>query len=94
MAAVWDWAKAICSAVECAPQAITATPATRSGNVAAHSSARAPPMDPPTTAWNLSMPSASASRASARTESRMVVKGKREPQGVPSGSNDDGPVVP
>ena len=39
-------------------------------------------------------PSRSASRASARTWSRVDTTGKREPQGAPSGDGEDGPVDP
>ena len=39
-----------------------------------------PPIDPPTTAYHRSMPSASASATSSATWSRIVVTGKREPE--------------
>ncbi len=68
---------------------------TRSGNDTAHSSARWPPIDPPTTLAQRSMPSVSASAASTTTWSRIVMAGKREPYGTPvTGSIDAGPVVP
>ena len=51
-------------------------------------------MEPPSTAYQLLMPSWSASRASAAVLSRRVTSGKREPQGCPSGAGDDGPVEP
>ena len=41
--------------------------ATRAGWLTAHSMARMPPIDPPITAANCSMPSRSASAASAAT---------------------------
>ena len=55
---------AISSAVARAPHAITTACGTRSGNATAHSSARWPPIDPPTTAAHRAMPSRSASAAS------------------------------
>ena len=42
------------------------------------------------TRWKTSIPRASARRASARTASRVVSQGKREPQGAPSGDGEDG----
>ena len=68
-----------------APAAITAHAATRSGWHTAHSSARAPPIEPPTTSRHRRIPSRSASRASAATVSRTVMRGKREPHGAASG---------
>lgn len=68
--------------------------ATRSGNVTAHSMTRIPPIDPPMTMAHLSMPSRSASAASAATWSRTVTKGKRLPHGRPSGAVEAGPVLP
>ena len=94
MARVWAWAKAICSAVLLAPTEITAQRRTRSGYVTAHSRARAPPSEPPSTAYQLPMPRASASRASAAVVSRRVTSGNREPQGLPSGAGVEGPVEP
>ena len=68
---------------------------TRSGYVAAHSSARCPPIDPPTTDAHFSMPSSSASSASTAIWSRIVIVGNFDPYGRPdSGSTDAGPVVP
>src|SRR5205085_5503144 len=61
---------------------------------AAHSSARIPPIDPPSTAAHRSIPSWSATTVSARTWSRIVSRGKRLPHTRPSGSGDDGPVDP
>ncbi|SIM79150.1 Uncharacterised protein [Mycobacteroides abscessus subsp. abscessus] len=40
------------------------------------------------------MPKASASRASAATASRRLARGKREPQILPSGPGEHGPVEP
>ena len=53
-----------------------------------------PPIDPPTTAAQRSMPSASASAASTATWSRIVMRGKRDPYGCRRGASDAGPVVP
>ena len=60
----------------------------------AHSMARMPPKEPPSTAAHCRMPSASASSCSARTVSRTVTMGKRPPQGLPSGARSSGPVLP
>ena len=54
-----------------------------------------PPIEPPTSAYQRSMPSASASATSRATWSRIVVTGNRDPYGPPPpGISDDGPVVP
>ena len=53
------------------------------GTSTAHSRARAPPIEPPSTACQLPMPRASARRASARMESRIVTNGNRDPQRAP-----------
>ena len=71
--------QAICWALASAHVASTTRERTRDGNVMAHSSACMPPIDPPTTARQRAMPSASASDAWARTMSRMVTTGKRRP---------------
>ena len=84
----------ICSAVATAPTDTTIARATRCGYPTAHSSTRMPPIDPPTTACQRSMPSSSASAASTATWSRIVMRGKRDPYGLPSGASDAGPVVP
>ena len=63
---------------ECrAAEAITNAARVRSGKFAAKLSASIPPIDPPTTAWTCSIPSASSSAACARAMSRMVITGKR-----------------
>ena len=75
-------------------EASTSAP-TRSGNIAPHSSACMPPMEPPTTARHRAMPSRSARSAWTRTMSRMVTTGNVEPYGAPvEGSTEAGPVVP
>ena len=86
--------QAICSADAYGVEASTIAAATRCGWVTAHSSDRMPPIDPPTTRAQASMPRWSASRASTSTWSRTVTNGKREPHGVPSGAGEAGPVVP
>ena len=54
-----------------------------------------PPIDPPTTAAQRSMPIAlGRTRACAATWSRMVRYGKRDPHSRPSGASDAGPVLP
>ena len=85
---------AICSAVASAPTDTTIASATRCGYPTAHSSTRMPPIDPPTTARQRSTPISSASAASRATWSRIVMRGKRDPNGFPSGASDAGPVVP
>ena len=68
---------------------------TRSGKVAAQLSACMPPIDPPTTAFNWPTPRWSSSIACARTMSRMVMTGKRMPQGsAVEGSMVAGPDDP
>ena len=95
MARICSEESAISSAVAWAPHAITTAWGTRSGNATAHSSARWPPIEPPTTAAQRGMPRWSASAASTTTWSRIVTVGKREPYGAPvSGSSDAGPVLP
>ena len=94
MAAIWVEHRAICSAVADAPHASTMSRSTRSGAMTAHSRARIPPMEPPTTAAQRPMPSASARAISTATWSRTVMSGNREPNGAPSGAGDEGPVVP
>jgi len=74
--------------------AIAASRRTRSGAVTAHSSARCPPIDAPTTSAQDPTPSASASRSSAATWSRTVSCGNRLPHGRPSGAVLAGPVLP
>ena len=85
---------AIWSAVVCAVLLRTASRATRSGRDAANSSACIPPIEPPTTAANRSIPRGSASCAWAATWSRTVTNGKRDPHSTPSGDTDEGPVEP
>jgi len=61
----------------------------------AHSSTCIPPIDPPTTACQVRTPRWSASRACARTMSRIVMTGNADPYGLsdPAGA-DAGPVDP
>ena len=59
--------------------AIGAIALTRDGYITAHSSACIPPIEPPMTACQTSMPSASVRRTWALTMSRIVTTGKREP---------------
>ncbi len=94
MACNWGAAQAICQADVAVGQARARSRRTRSGKVAAHSKARMPPMEPPTTAAQESIPKASASASSARTVSRMVMRGNRLPQAFPSCAGLEGPVVP
>ena len=61
--------------------------------MAANSVARAPPKDPPTTALNCSIPNASATRASARTMSRILTCGNEAPNSL-SSTDVQGPVDP
>jgi hypothetical protein len=84
----------ICSADADAGLASRKSLATRSGSLAAHSRARIPPIEPPTTHAHRSTPRASASAVSARTESRIVTSGKRLPHVRPSGAVAAGPVLP
>ena len=56
-----------------------------------HSSARAPPIEPPTTAATSVMPSAASAATSASTWSRTEISGNLEPQGFPSGASELGP---
>ena len=54
-----------------------------------------PPMEPPTTANRVSIPSAATSSAWARTMSAMVMTGKFSPYSRPeTGSCEEGPVEP
>src|SRR4051812_50048117 len=53
-----------------------------------------PPIEPPSTARQVPMPSASASAASTATWSATVTSGNRDPHGAPSGAVEEGPVVP
>lgn len=94
MAPICTDPQAICSAEAAAGAASTSSEPVRSGRLTAHSSARIPPMEPPTTAAHRPMPSTSASAASAATWSRTVRYGKREPQGARSGPGEEGPVLP
>ena len=91
MASAWTWQRAICSAVA-AGAAGQQRPAARRAQAptTAHSSARMPPIEPPITAKNRSMPSSSARRRSTATWSRMVIVGKRLPHGRPVGSDRGG----
>ena len=67
----------------------------RCGYWIAHDSACMPPSEPPMTAAQRSMPSTSATRACACTQSSTVTTGKRAPYGAPlAGSIDIGPVEP
>ena len=60
-----------------------------------HSSTCMPPIEPPSTESQRSIPRWSARRACARTMSRMVMTGNVEPYGRPvAGSDDAGPVEP
>jgi len=95
MERIWSEHNAICSAVAAAPHAMITACGTRSGYVTAHSRARCPPIEPPTTHAHRSMPSASARAASTAIWSRIVIVGNCEPYGAPvSGLVDDGPVDP
>ncbi len=54
-----------------------------------------PPIEPPATENNVSMPRWSSSMAWARTMSRMVMTGNSRPHGLPVfGLVEDGPLVP
>src|SRR6187402_1717878 len=69
--------------------------AMRSGYWIVHDNACIAPSDPPITAAHRSMPSKSASRACALTQSSTVTTGKLAPYGLPdAGSIDIGPVEP
>ena len=95
MARHWTEQRAICSAVAAAPTASTAARATRSGWPTHHSSTRMPPIEPPTTPAQRSMPRRSARSISAATWSRIgEAREPRRPTGGPSGAGDAGPVVP
>jgi hypothetical protein len=72
MAWIWMVCSAIWSALATAPTAMGTIPRTRSGYITAHSRTRMPPIEPPSTAAQVSMPSSSASRRSASTWSRAV----------------------
>ena len=75
--------------------AITSACRMRCGYRIAHDSACMPPRLPPITAANCAMPSRSASRACASTQSSTVTSGKSPPQLRPvSGLIDSGPVEP
>ncbi len=74
----------IWSAVARAPTASTSAERTVSGWLTIHSSARAPPIEPPTTAATSVMPSAASAATSASTWSRTDTSGNLEPQGFPS----------
>ncbi len=67
---------------------------TRWGWHRAHSSARMPPIDPPTTAAQARTPRALARGISAATWSRIVIAGHRLPHRRPSGASEAGPVEP
>ena len=87
--------QAICCAVDCMHAAIGTRPRTRSGYITPHSRTCMPPIEPPITVCQAPMPRWSARRAWARTMSRIVMTGKREPYGLPStGEADAGPVDP
>jgi hypothetical protein len=54
-----------------------------------------PPIEPPATANNVSMPRWSSSIACARTMSRIVMTGKSRPHGAPvDGLVEAGPLLP
>jgi hypothetical protein len=68
---------------------------TRPGWDSVHCSACIAPSEPPMTAAKRSMPSRSARRACASTQSSTVTTGKSAPQGLPvAGLADAGPVEP
>ncbi|MGY3455607.1 hypothetical protein ACVWW5_001057 [Bradyrhizobium sp. LM3.4] len=76
-------------------QAIASAENTRLGYAAVHCSTCMPPIEPPTTANNVSMPSRSISMACARTMSGMVMTGNSRPQTLPvAGLIEAGPVEP
>ena len=75
--------------------AIATSERTRRGYMTAHSSACMPPIDPPITDSQRVIPRYSPNLDWARTMSRIVTTGKRDPYGRPSsGCGDDGPVDP
>src|SRR5277367_2874688 len=94
MAAIWVHCVPIWSAVARAPTASSRPAPTRSGWATIHSSARAPPIDPPSTAATSVMPSAASAATSASTWSRIDITGNLEPQGFPSDAIELGPVEP
>src|SRR6202020_2586102 len=67
---------------------------TRSGWLIIHSSARAPPIAPPSTAATSVIPSVASAATSASTRSRIDIAGNLEPQGFPSDAIELGPVEP
>src|ERR1700739_1466886 len=94
MAAIWVLWVPTWSAVARAPTASSSAEPAQSGWLTIHSSARAPPIDPPTTAATSVMPSAASAATSASTWPRTVIAGNREPQAFPSGAGELGPVEP
>ena len=70
--------------------AIATSDRTRRGYITAHSSACIPPIDPPITDSQRVTPRCSASRDWARTMSRIVTTGNRDPYGAPSSGCGDG----
>src|ERR1700733_9736240 len=94
MAAIWVHWVPIWSAVARAPTASNRPVPTRSGWLIIHSSARAPPIDPPSTTATSVMPSAASAATSASTWSRTDISGNLEPQGFPSDAVELGPVEP
>ena len=79
MAVRWVLEKPICHGLAAAVVAMATSAPTRSGNITAHSSACMPPIDPPITACQRRMPSASANDAWVRTMSRIDTTGNDEP---------------
>src|ERR1700678_2334670 len=76
-------------------QAIARVENTRFGYAAVHCNACMPPIEPPTTQNNVSMPRRSSSIACARTMSGMVMIGKSSPHNLPvAGLGEAGPVEP
>src|SRR6202035_4850343 len=94
MAAIWVHCVPIWSAAARAPTASSRPERTRSGWLTTHSSARAPPIDPPSTAATSVMPSAASAATSASTWSRIDITGNLEPRGFPSDAIELGPVEP
>ena len=94
IAAIWLLCVPIWSAVARAPTASTNAARTLSGWVTIHSSALAPPIEPPTTAATSLMPSAASAATSASTWSRTETSGNLEPHGFPSRASELGPVDP
>src|SRR5579872_330370 len=75
--------------------AIASVENTRLGKAEVHCSACMPPIEPPTTQNNVSIPKRSSSIACARTMSGMVTTGKSSPHGLPvEGLIEAGPVDP